>query len=100
MDKKTKIIAKYKKTQDSLDQNLDSIKRNNEASKYIVDLRQEIEMTLRIVDSIPGDLIEKKGNSLFESAESQYSYIQSHIPNIPAINTNVFSMIDITDLPI
>lgn len=91
MDKKTKIIAKLKKTQDSLDRNIGAIKQNNKASKYLVDLRQENEMLYRIVDSIPGDLIEKKGDSLFEAAESQYSYIQSHIPNIPAINTSVFS---------
>lgn len=45
----------------------------------------------RIVDSIPYDLIERKGDSLFETAESQYSYIQTHIPNVPAINTSVFS---------
>jgi len=91
MDKKTKIIAKLKKTQDLLDRNIDAIKQNNEASKYLVDLRQENEMLYRIVDSIPDDLIEKKGDSLFEAEESQYSYIQSHIPNIPAINTSVFS---------
>lgn len=91
MNKKTKIIAKVKKTQDSLDRNINAIKQNNEASKYLVDLRQENEMLYRIVDSIPADLIEKKGDSLFEVVKSQYSYIRSHIPNIPAINTSVFS---------
>lgn len=91
MDKKTKIIAKLKKTQDSLDRNIDAIKQNNEASKYLVDLRQESEMLYRIVDSIPDDLIEKKGDILFEAVESEHGYVQSHIPNIPAINTSVFS---------
>ena len=91
MDKKTKIIAKLKKTQDSLDRNIDAIKQNNKASKYLVDLRQESEMLYRIVDSIPNDLIEKKGDILFEAVESEHGYIQSHIPNIPAINTSVFS---------
>ena len=91
MDKKTKIIAKLKKTQNSLDRNIDAIKQNNEASKYLVDLRQESEMLYRIVDSIPNDLIEKKGDILFEAVESEYGYVQSHIPNIPAINTSVFS---------
>lgn len=91
MDKKTKIIAKLKKTQDSLDRNIDAIKQNNEASKYLVDLRQESKMLYRIIDSIPNDLIEKKGDILFEAVESQCSYIQSRIPNIPAINTSVFS---------
>jgi len=91
MDKKTKIIAKLKKTQDSLDRNIDAIKQNNEASKYLVDLRQGSEMLYRIVDSIPNDLIEKKGDILFEAVESEHGYVQSHIPNIPAINTSVFS---------
>lgn len=91
MDKKTKIIAKVKKIQDSLDRNIDAIKQNNEASKYLVDLRQENEMLYRIVDFIPDHLIEKKGDILFEAVESQYSYTQSRIPNIPAINTSVFS---------
>jgi RNAse (barnase) inhibitor barstar len=48
-------------------------------------------MQFHIIDAIPDDLIEKKGDKLFELVESQYNYMQSHIPNIPTINPNVFS---------
>ena len=48
-------------------------------------------MLYRIIDSIPADLIEKKGDRLLESEDSRYSYMQDHIPNIPTININVFS---------
>ena len=44
-----------------------------------------------MVDAIPNDLIEKKGNKLIEVSESQYSYIQDHFPNIQIINTSVSS---------
>ena len=91
MYKKTKIIANIKKIKDLLDQNIDAIKKNNEVSKDFVDLRQENEMQFHIIDAIPDDLIEKKGDKLFEVVESQYSYIQAHIPNIPIINASVFS---------
>lgn len=91
MHKKTKIITTIKKIEDSLDKKIDAIKKNNEISKELVDLRQENEMQFHIIDAIPDDLIEKKGDKLFEVVESQYSYMKAHIPNIPTINSNVFS---------
>lgn len=93
MHKKTKIITTIKKIEDSLDQKIDAIKKNNEVSKELVDLRQENEMQFHIIDAIPDDLIEKKGDKLFEVVESQYSYMKAHIPNIPTINANVFSTV-------
>lgn len=91
MHKKTKIIANIKRIQDSLDQNIDAIKKNNEASKNLVDLRQENENLLNIVDAFSEDLIEKKGDNLLKVEKSRYNYLQAHIQNIPIISASVFS---------
>ena len=91
MFKKTKIISNINKTKDLLTQNIDAIKKNNEAVKVLEDLKEENKWFYNLVDAIPNDLIEKKGNKLIEVSESQYSYIQDHFPNIPIINTSVSS---------
>ena len=41
MHKKIEIITNINKTQDLLNQNIDAIKKNNEASKVLVDLKEE-----------------------------------------------------------
>ncbi|MCJ7690436.1 MAG: hypothetical protein MUO60_14105 [Clostridiaceae bacterium] len=89
MHKKIEIITNINKTQDLLNQNIDAIKKNNEASKVLVDLKEENKWFFNLVDAIPNYLIEKKGDKLIEVSESQYSYIQDHFPNIPIINTSV-----------
>ena len=91
MHKKIEIITNINKTQDLLNQNIDAIKKNNEASKVLVDLKEENKWFFNLVDAIPNDLIEKKGDKLIKVSESQYSYIQDHFPNIPIINTSVSS---------
>ena len=91
MHKKIEIITNINKTQDLLNQNIDAIKKNNEALKVLVDLKEENKWFFNLVDAIPNYLIEKKGDKLIEVSESQYSYIQDHFLNIPIINTSVSS---------
>ena len=89
MHKKIEIITNINKSQDLLNQNINAIKKNNEAVKVLEDLKEENKWFYNLVNAIPNDLIEKKGDKLIEVSESQYSYIQDHFPNIPIINTSV-----------
>ena len=90
MHKKIEIIANINKTQDLLNQNIDAIKKNNEASKVLVDLKEENKWFFNLVDAIPNDLIEKKGDKLIKVSESQYSYIHYIQDTFPKYSNNQY----------
>ena len=60
MHKKIEIITNINKSQDLLNQNINAIKKNNEAVKVLEDLKEENKWFYNLVDTIPNDLIEKR----------------------------------------